>query len=395
VAFLAALLAGPSGAQEGEAGAAGAVAAESLPAITVSEVRPLRLTDRVIASGLVDAVEEVTVQTLVEGQPIDELLADVGDTVEEGQVLARLSTSSLELQLSQLAANRAATEAQIAQAQASLQQATANAEEAERVAARDAELAEAGTVPRAQADQSGAAAVAARAQVGVAEQGVAAARAQLELVDAQIENAELQLSRTEVKAPVGGLVVARNTQVGAIASAAGAPMFTIVRDNLMEMRAEVAEQDLLRLEPGQVASMSSMEGSEPITGTVRRVEPTIDPQTRLGGARIVIDDPTKVVKGMFLTAEVVVAEAEVLAVPVTAVGSGTEGSTVMRVRDGVVERVAVTTGIRDEDLIGIAEGLEAGDLVVTKAGAFLRNGDRINPVPENLDTASAAGPQGE
>lgn len=395
---LAAALALPSvpRAQEAtQATEASAGVSESLPAITVSEVRPTRLTDRVIASGLVDAVEEVTVQPLVEGQPIDELLADVGDTVGEGQVLARLSTSTLELQLSQLAANRAATEAQIAQAEASLQQATANAEEAERVAARDAELAQAGTVPRAQADQSGAAAVAARAQVGVAEQGVAAAQAQLELVDAQIENAELQLSRTEVTAPVGGLVVARNAQVGAIASAAGAPMFTIVRDNAMEMRAEVAEQDLLRLRPGQAAALSSMEGSEPIPGTVRLVEPAIDPQTRLGAARIQIDDPTAVVKGMFLNAEVIVEEAEGLAVPVTAVGSGPEGATVMRVRDGVVERVVVATGIRDGGLIGITEGLEAGDLVVTKAGAFVRNGDRINPVAETADSASAALPQGE
>lgn len=392
-ALVALALAAPAAAQEATGTSAGT--AESLPAITVSEVRPTRLTDRVIASGLVDAVEEVTVQPLVEGQPIDELLVDVGDTVEQGQVLARLSTSTLELQLSQLAANRAATEAQIAQAEASLLQANANAGEAERVAARDAELSAAGTVPRAQADQSQAAAVAARAQAGVAEQGVAAAQAQLELVEAQIANAELQLSRTEVTAPVGGLVVARNAQVGAIASAAGAPMFTIVRDNAMEMRAEVAEQDLLRLAPGQVARLTSMEGAAPIAGTVRLVEPAIDPQTRLGTARIQIDDPRQVVKGMFLTAEIVVQEAETLAVPVSAVGSGPEGSTVMRVRDGVVERINVTTGIRDGGLIGIAEGLGAGDLVVTKAGAFVRDGDRVNPVPEQQQTASAAPAEGE
>jgi HlyD family secretion protein len=336
----------------------------------------------VIASGLVAAVEEVQVQPLVEGQPIDELLVDVGDVVERGQVLARLSTATLELQRSQLAANRASALAAIAQAQASLQQATANAEESERQAARDAELAAAGTVPRAQADQSRAAAVANRAAVGVAEQGVASAQAQLELVDAQIENAELQLSRTEVKAPVGGLVVARNAQVGAIASSAGGPLFTLVRDNAMELRADVSEQDLLRLRPGQRAKLVAAEGSRPIAGTVRLVEPTIDPQTRLGTARIAIDVPGQVVKGMFLTAEVIVSEEEMLAVPVTAVGSGPNGSTVMRIAEGVAERVSVTTGIRDRGLIGVTEGLAPGDLVVTKAGAFVRPGDRINPVPE-------------
>lgn len=380
-----AVLGAPAAARAQEAadhGAAAAPVEAGLPAITVSEVRPLRLTERVIASGLVDAVEQVQVQPLVEGQPIDELLVDVGDMVEAGQVLARLSTSTLELQLSQLAANRASVEAQIAQAEASLVQATANAEEAERQAARNAELAAAGTVPQAQADESRAAAEASRAAVGVAEQGVASARAQLALVDAQIENAELQLSRTEVEAPVGGLVVARNAQLGAIASAAGQAMFTIVRDNAMELRADVAEQDLLKLEPGQRAILVSMQGAEPISGTVRLVEPSIDPQTRLGTARIEIEDPSQVVKGMFLTAEVIVEEAEVLAVPVSAVGSGPEGATVMAVRDGVVERVTVTTGIRDGGFIGVTSGLAAGDLVVTKAGAFVRDGDRINPVPE-------------
>ncbi len=375
-----------------------AEAEAGLPAITVSEVRAVPLVDRVMASGLVDAVEEVQVQPLVEGQPIDELLVDVGDTVEAGQVLARLSTSTLELQLSQLAANRASVEAQIAQSEASLLQATTNAEESERQAARNVELAQAGTVSQAQADQTTAAAEAARASVRVAEQGVASAQAQLELVEAQTANAELQLSRAEVEAPVSGLVVARNAQVGAIASSASGAMFTIVRDNAMELRADVAEQDLLRLEPGQAATLSAMESAAGIAGEVRLVEPAIDPTTRLGTARVEIAEPERVVKGMFLTAEIRVSEAEGLAVPVTAVGSGPDGTSVMRVRDGVVERVNVTTGIRDGGLIGITEGLEAGDLVVTKAGAFVRPGDRINPIAapdQSVETASATPTEGE
>jgi len=381
----------PGLAQAQEAHASEAAAPEAgLPAITVSEVRPLRLTDRVIASGLVDAVEQVQVQPLVEGQPIDALLADVGDTVAEGQVLARLSTSSLELQLSQLAANRASAEAAIAQAEANVIQANANAAEAERQAARNAELVEAGSVPQAQADQTAAAAEAARAGANVAEQGVASARAQLELVDAQIANARLQLSRTEVKAPVAGLIVNRNAQVGAIAAAAGEPMFTVVRDNAMEMRADVAEQDLLRLAAGQIAHLSALEGNAPIEGEVRLVEPTIDPISRLGTARIQIDDPSRVVKGMFLNAEIIVAEEEQLSVPVTAVGSGPDGTTVMRVQDGVVERVTVELGIRDGGRIGITEGLSEGDLVVTKAGAFVRPGDHINPVPADSQAAAQA-----
>ena len=48
---------------------------------------------------------------------------------------------------------------------------------------------------------------------------------------------------------------------------------------------------------------------------------------------------------------------------------------------GVAERVVVTTGIRDGGMVEITDGLAPGDLVVLKAGAFVRAGDRINPVP--------------
>ncbi|NAZ36839.1 efflux RND transporter periplasmic adaptor subunit [Rubellimicrobium sp. CFH 75288] len=354
----------------------------TLPSVTVSEVTVQTLRDRVIASGLVAPVEEVQVSPLVEGQPIDALLADVGDRVEEGDVLARLSTATLELQLSQLAANRASVRAQIAQAEASLVQAVANAEEAERVAERTARLAQEGTVPRAQADQAQAAAIAARAAVGVAEQGVEAARAQMELVEAQIANAELQLARTEVRAPVSGLVVGRNAQVGAVASAAAGPLFTLVRDGELELRAELAEGDLLRVSPGQRATMTAVGSTAPIEGVVRLVEPTINPQTRMGVARIALDDDARVVQGMFLTAEILLREERQLAVPVTAIGTGAEGTSVMRIRDGVAEQVAVRTGIRDGSLIGVVEGLSPGDLVVTKAGAFVRAGDRVNSIPD-------------
>lgn len=365
--------------------------ASALPAITVSEVGRRVLRDRVVTSGLVAAVEEVQVQPLVDGQPIDTLLADLGDSVEAGQVLARLSGAALELQMRELVARRASVAASIAQSEASLIEAQSSAGEAGRVAGRNEELAAQGTIPRATADEATASAEAASARVAVAEQGIASAQAEGTLVEAQIASLALQIARTEVRAPVAGLVVGRNAQVGAIASAAADPMFTLVRDGAMEMRAELSERDLLRVEAGQAVTLSPVGAAESLTGSIRLVDPSIDLDTRLGRARIIIDDPFRVVVGMFLNAEILVAEAEVLAVPVTAVGTGSDGSTVMRVRDGAVERLSVVTGIRDGSFIGVSEGttggLFEGDLVVTKAGAFVREGDRINPV---LDEPPAA-----
>jgi HlyD family secretion protein len=385
--ILAALLA--FSAQSLPAVAQEAVAAESiaeapapaLPAITVSTVIPHKLSDRIIASGLIAAVEEVQVAPLVEGQPLDQLLVDVGDVVTEGQVLAVLSKTTLELQKTEAVASLAASRAAIAQSEAQLVEAEAAAAEAARVVERTTKLRESGTTPQATWDTANANAIAANARVSVATQGLEAARAQLALAEARLENVDLMLNRTEVKAPVAGKIVARNAKTGAIATAAGQPMFVITRDGALELRADVAETDLLRLVPGQKALLRAVGMTEPLTGTVRLVEPSIDPVTRLGRARITVDASDALRTGMFVEAEILVAEREGLAVPVTAIGSSPEGSTVMRVKDGVVERVSVKTGIRDGGLVEITEGLNDGDMVVTKAGAFFRAGDRINPVP--------------
>lgn len=353
-----------------------------LPAITVSTAAERAMRDRVIATGLVGPVESVNVAPLIEGQPIESLMAEVDDTVQAGQVLARLSSSTLVLQQSQFEASVAAAKATIAQGEASLIEAKSTADEAQRVADRTKKLQANGTASQAQADNAEAGAVSARARVMVATQALEAAKAQLALAEAQLDNIRLQLERTEVKAPVAGKVVARNALVGGVASAAGQPMFVIIRDGALELQADVAERDILKLKPGQAVTMAGVGSAGTLTGRVRLVEPAIDAATRLGRARIAIDQSDAVRSGMFLDAEVLVDERQAVAVPVTAVGSAPEGgATVMKVSaEGLVSRVAVTTGIRDGGYVEIVTGLSAGDMVVTKAGAFVRDGDRVNPV---------------
>ncbi|MFM2354731.1 MAG: hypothetical protein RLZZ528_467, partial [Pseudomonadota bacterium] len=353
----------------------------ALPAITVAEVASILLTDRVIATGTIAPHERVLVQPQIEGQAIDSLLADIGDDVAAGQVLAQLSDTALGLQSSQLVASRAAAVAAIAQAEAQLVSAQSNADEAERVRIRAEKLKAQGTASQAATDQAMAAATSAAAQVNVAAQGLAAAQAQLALVDAQNADIDLKLARTQIKAPVAGRIAERNAEVGAIASAAGQPMFTIIRDGLLELRADVAEEDLLKLQAGQKVSLRIVGLPEMQTGTVRLVEPEVDALSRLGRVRIALDNPAAVRSGLFAEAEIIVASREALAVPVTSVSlSGAEPSALRVSADGLVESVAVRTGIRDGGMIEIATGLTAGDRIVLRAGAFVRPGDRIAPV---------------
>jgi HlyD family secretion protein len=372
-----------------ETSAPAATASETtLPAITVSTIAAQHLRDTVIATGLISAEQQIQVAPLIEGQPIEALLADVGDKVAAGQVLARLSTSSLTLQKAQFTASLASARAQIAQAEAQVTDATSSAAESQRVAERARTLQKQGTTSQAALDQANAAAISAGSRVAVATQTAEAARAQLALVEAQLANLELQLSRTEVTAPFAGEITARSAQLGAIASASGQPMFTLIRDGALELRADVSETDLARLAPGQPVQITLVGQSQPDSGKIRLVEPVIDTATRLGRVRIDFDDSSVVRAGMYAEATILLREAEVIAVPITAFGTGPQGGFVMRVVDGQAHLTPVQTGTRDHGWIEITQGLAAGDLVVTKAGAFVRDGDHINPIAAAADATN-------
>ena len=143
----------------------------------------------------------------------------------------------------------------------------------------------------------------------------------------------------------------------------------------------------LKLEPGQKATVTLAGGAAQLSGKVRLVEPTLDPQSRLGHVYIRFDEPGKARAGMFASAEIVAAEKEGLTLPLSAV-TATDGKTVARkVENGIVTLVPVETGIQDGQAIEIVKGLSAGDEVVAKAGAYVRDGDRVNPV--HAEEASA------
>lgn len=310
---------------------AAAPAAPALPAITVSAVSKRMMRDRVIASGLIGPQEEVQINPTVQGQQIAELLVDVGDMVQAGQVIARLSSSTLTLQQTQISAALEAAKA---------------AGDSAAVAQLEPELAK---------------------------------------VTEDLARAELTLKRTDVKSPVAGEVSARNGELGAVAGG-NQPLFTIIRDGALELMADVSEADLLRLSVGQRVEMRRVNADGPITGVVRLVEPTVNAATRLGRVRISFDDSAQVRAGMFVEASILVAERETLAVPVTALGRYEGAPVVMAITNGEAQRRPVTTGIREGGWLEVTEGLAEGDTIVTKAGSFVRAGDKINPIPDTSET---------
>lgn len=359
------------------------------PAIVAVRAVEAQITDRVLANGMITAVEEVLVAPQVEGLAIESLEADVGDWVDAGSVLATLSDDQLILQKSQLDANRAKALAAIAQLEAQLAEVNSNAAESVKAGKRARQLAKTGAYSTVQAEQTEAQATAALARVRSVEQSVKVAEAEITLIDAQMKDIDLRVARTEIKAPVSGVITARGARIGAIASGAAGPLFTMIRDGRLEMRADVAESDMHRIAEGQSVRLNLIGAAEPREGTIRLIEPTLNTTTRLGMARIEIKDVAGLRAGMFADADIVVAQRRAVVVPVTSLNISSEGADVLKISDGIARRTTVITGIREGGMVEITRGLEIGDLLVAKAGAFVRDGDRVKPV-EQTDSGEIA-----
>jgi HlyD family secretion protein len=224
-----------------------------------------------------------------------------------------------------------------------------------------------------------------------AQQAVGVAEADIKVVDAQIADIELKLARTEVKSPVAGVVSVKNAKVGAIAAGSGDPLFNVIRDGAIELVADLAETEIGKIKRDQKATIRVAGNRNGIEGVVRLVSPTVDASTRLGAVHIVVDATSTARAGMYASAEVIVAQKAALALPQSAVTSGRDGSVARKVEGDVVRQAAVETGIQDSGFIEIISGLKAGDKVVAKAGAFVRDGDRIAPVePKNSEAQKQA-----
>ncbi len=352
----------------------------NLPTIVVKEVVEMPLTDSVIATGTIRAVQEVLVQPLVDGLSIRSLEADVGDRVEANAVLATLNNDSLILKKSQLEANKAKAQAGLAQYQAQVIEAQANLDDAIRQRDRAAKLSQSGTGSVSEVERATAAAEVAKARLEAAQQSISVGEADIKVVESEIADIELNLARTAVKSPVAGIISARNAKVGAIASGAGEPLFTIIRDGALELVADVSEGNIRKVEQGQKAIVSIAGGEATLDGNIRLVSPTVDPVSRLGFVKIDVDEKSGVRAGMYGSAEIIIQEKTALALPQSAVTTGRDGSFVRQVEDNVVKQVDVEIGIQDAGFLEIVSGLQPGDVVVEKAGAFVRDGDRVSPV---------------
>ncbi len=361
---------------------------EAAPAVSVVRAGLARIRDTVLVTGTLVPRLEVLVAPEVEGLRVTELLVEEGDRVEKGQLLARLEKETLNSSLAQNDAMRAKATAAITQAQSNIVAAEARRVESGNALDRARPLSKSGVLSDSTLDQREAASRTAVAQLRVTEDGLKVSEAELAQVEAQRRDILWKLSRTEVQATVAGTISRRNARIGGVASGAAVaqPMFNIIANGEIELEADVPEQDLARLKADQKATISIV-GTGEVAARVRLVMPEIDKATRQGRVRIAIADGSRVRIGSFGRGDVLVRDAETLALPASAVLFGAEGAYVQLVSSGRIVTRKVETGLQSATLVEIVSGVAPGDVVVSKAGTFLREGDLITPVESRSNSA--------
>jgi HlyD family secretion protein len=356
-----------------------AAAQTAAPSVTVATVTRQELRETVIASGSFAAREEILVAPEVDGLTVVEILVEEGDRVAAGQVLARLNREMLDVQLAQNGAQIARAEAAIAQARAQIAEATASRTLAQQQLERTQQLQRTGSATADVFDQRVTAARTAGARVESTTNALALAEADLALARAQRRDIALRISRTEIKARVGGTVSRRTARLGALAAAAGEPLFRIIAESQVELEADVPETTLARMRPDQPAEIDAAGYAAPLPGRVRLVAPEVRTNNRLGRVRVTLTGTERPPLGAFGRATVEVARSTGLTVPLSAVMFGSK-VTVQVVKDGIVETRPVVTGLRSQGRVEIRDGLTEGEQVVAVSGSFVRNGDRVAPV---------------
>lgn len=358
------------------------------PAVTVARVALADFHETVLVTGTLVPREEILVAPEVEGLRVLDLAVDIGDRVARGDVLARLVRETLDAQLAQNDAGLARVAAQAARAESEIVAAEARLEEAKAQFERAKPLAKSGYMSESVFDQREAAARTASAQLAAARDGLKVAAAEKAQLEAQRRELEWRLAKAEVRAPAGGIVSRRNARIGGLATGIGEPMFRIIRDGEIELDAELTETSLAKVREGQRAIVS-VTGASEREGKVRLVSPEVDRATRLGRVRVFLGADPALRIGSFARGTIATAEGRGLAVPVSAVQYGPAGASVLVVVDGKVATRAITTGLSAAGSVEVRSGLVEGDVVVARAGTFLRDGDTVRPVLPDAKVSEA------
>lgn len=301
--------------------------------LSVAVAKPTRgaAVEAVYATGVVEPVNFAKVAPVATGR-IKDILAKDGDKVKRGAVLAKLDDREARGNVAALAAQRDFLRQERSRQEALYKKGFISSQALERVAS------------------------------------------EFKQVEAQIAAAQKPLAETALTSPMDGVVLRQDGEPGEMVTA-GQVLFWVGQPHELRITADVDEEDIPRVVPGQAALIKADAFPELVLrGTVKEITPKGDPVNKNYRVRIALPGETVLKTGMTTEVNIVVAERQgALLIPSTALSNGH----VWTVRDGKVQRVAVRTGTIGHKLTEVKEGLADDATVVVAPPAGLKPGKRV------------------
>lgn len=359
----------------------------------VQNVEKRELRRDVSSVGSLFAYDEVAVSSEIEGR-VDRVLVDLGDRVEAGQALVQVSPTELGLARDQQAASLQATRAKLGLPEgaadvpdptqaAEAQRAAADLSDAEVKYRRAKSLFDDGLIARGTLDEAEAKFHSSRAAYDIALQTVENLRAELRQRKAASALAEKKLGDSVIRAPFPGQVKERSVAPGQYLRVQ-TPVMVIVRVDPLRVRLKVPERVAGWISVGQTVrvEVEAFPGKV-FTGTVARMSPSVDAQTRtLEVEALLRNSDGRLKPGFFAKATIASSQVDsVLMVPEAAVRYVFGVYKIFTVKDHKLHEQEVKLGERSGDEVEILDGLSEKDAIaVAPEGQELHDGAVVEPV---------------
>ncbi|MDF9410032.1 MAG: Toluene efflux pump periplasmic linker protein TtgD precursor [Pelotomaculum sp. PtaB.Bin104] len=346
-----------------------------------------RLAGGTVVGGKLDALNSANVVPKSAGK-VSSIPVDVGSEVNEGDLLVSLDAADLgalvDLYAAQLdKARNSDLPTQKNQAELALANAESTFKTAEADYQRSKQLRDSAVISAQQFEQSEKTYVQAKASYESAQNSLdilnsATIPETIRQSEAQLKKAQADFANTIIKAPISGVVTARNINPGEMASTAQ-PVITLVNLDTVVVSVNVNEAQINKVNVGQQikVKVSSVQ-DEPFTGVVTNVAFAANSTSKAYPVKIQIPNPQHVLKpGMFAEIFLNTGDEDGIIIPREALATGEEKSFVWVINNGIATRCEVVAGLSDGKNVVIRSGLREGEEIVITNIDSLKEGIKV------------------
>jgi RND family efflux transporter MFP subunit len=360
---------------------------EAVPVVPAAKVVRVDLRNSITLTAEFEPFYEVDVMAKEAGY-IRHMLVDIGDRVQQGQLLATLEIPELQADLVKARSDVQTASAERAVARGDLQRAQAGAQIAQLSYNRiqDVSKKEPGLVPLQEVDVAHSHNLEADAQVSAAQQRVQAAESRYQSAVAGLAHETALVEYTRIVAPFRGVVTQRYASEGSMIQAGISsqtqvmPVVKVSQNDLLRLMLPVPEENVSSIHDGQHVTVLVPALNRTFDGTVTRFADRVQMSTRTMTAEVDVKNPQlTVIPGMYAQVTLGTADAKnANAVPPGAVDGTGDNQKLFVVDDGGVVRVRkVVTGIQSPQYIQILSGASSGDVVITGNHSGLHDGQKV------------------